>query len=509
MKTCLRLFASFALLMIGTNCLIGQAGTIDQNFGENGYVTANLGSNGSQFTQFVAQSDGKLLAFGYHYFGEIKLVRYLSNGQLDTGFGADGVATANEETTSTVAGGLTPDGKIVVAFTKSDPNGILGSTLIVARFKSDGELDAGFGTNGMLNLASLGTVRGLSEAIHTLSNGDFIVIGLGVEGQKQIIATKVKANGTLDNGFGTDGKLSLGTSHDMSLVKSARQVNNRIVIASSGWDHTAFNLHQIFDNGVRDPSFGSDGFKEMLLQNYLTVGGICTYPSGQIAVAISEPGSTVLTIKKFKTNGTNDSSFGGDGSSTIHLSESATASGIALQLDGKLLIGGMAGLGEGEDFVVGRFNADGTPDASFGNDGIAKHLDPAHNHCSTNMLMQPDGKLLLGGFTQGTGLSSMVRYLTGAVNGTSEGVKAVSDLGISPNPVTGAAAAVNFTLKENTTVTFEVFDMAGQLLSTSTKQLLQGPQKEQVQVADLPAGTYLLSIKTGNGHATEKLVRAK
>jgi uncharacterized delta-60 repeat protein len=495
--------------MIGTNCLIGQAGTIDQTFGENGYVTANLGSNGSQFTQFVAQSDGKFLAFGYHYFGEIKLVRYLSNGQLDTGFGADGVATVNEETTSTVAGGLTPDGKIVVAFTKSDPNGILGSTLMVARFKSDGELDAGFGTNGILNLASLGTVRGLSEAIHVLANGDFIVIGVGADGQKEIIATKVKANGTLDENFGTDGKLIILANHDVNQVKSARQVGNRIAIASAGWDYPEMNVHQIFDNGVRDPSFGTNGHTAINLQNIVAIGGVCISPNGGVAVAISEYSGNVLIVKKIKSNGTHDSSFGGDGSSTLHLSESATASGIALQQDGKLLIGGMAGLGEGEDFVVGRFNADGTPDASFGNDGIAKHLDPAHNHCSTNMLMQPDGKLLLGGFTQNTGLSSMVRYLTGAVNSTAEGVKPVSDLSINPNPVTGAKAAVNFTLKENATVTFEVFDMAGQLLSTSTKQLMHGLQVEQVQVADLPAGTYLLSIRTGNGHVTEKLVRAK
>jgi uncharacterized delta-60 repeat protein len=509
MKTCLRLFASFALLLIGTNCLVGQAGTIDQSFGTNGYVTANLGSFGSQFTQFTTQLDGKILAFGYHNSGTIKVVRYEANGQLDTSFGEDGVASATGSTTSTIAGALLPDGKIVVAFTSPDPSGILGSILMVARFNSDGTLDDGFGTNGMKNLSALGTVSSLSETIHTLSNGEIIIVGSVWNGQKEIIVAKLKTNGGLSSSFGTNGKLTLGTTHEMTLVKSARQSNNRIVIASTGWDATAMNVHQIFDNGTVDPSFNFDGLVQMNLSTYATIGGVCTFPNGGVAVAISEPGGSVLTIKKFKSDGSNDNSFGGDGSSSLHLFESSTTSGIALQQDGKLLIGGMAGLGDGEDYVVGRFNANGTPDETFGTNGIAKHLDPAHNHCSTNMLMLPDGKLLLGGFTQGSGLSSMVRYLTGAVNGVAEGVKVVSDLLISPNPSVGAVATANFTLNENANVTLEIFDMAGQLLSTSTRQLSQGPQAEPIPVAALPAGTYLLNIRTEKGFATEKLLRAR
>jgi uncharacterized delta-60 repeat protein len=499
MKTCLRLFVSFTLIFSTMATLQGQAGSIDLSFGNNGYVTANLGFNGGQFNSLVAQADGKILAIGQQYGIAIKVLRYHADGQLDTGFGTDGITTINASTTSSMAGGLLPNGKIVVVFTKNDPSGLLGSILSVARLHANGIIDNDFGTDGIVTVPNAGSIRKVSETLHMLDNGDLIVVGAGPISSKKIFAVKVKANGTLDDSFGVDGVRSLNTFDDVDLIKSAPQANNRIVNASMGHNAAVLNVHQIFDNGSKDPSFGSDGTVQLDVQEYSTVGGVCGFPNGNVAVAVSAAGEMKFTV----------TSFGGDGSSSISLSESSTATGIALQQDGKIIVGGMAGLGEGEDYAIARFNGDGTPDQGFGNNGVAKHLDPQNNHCATTMLKQSDGNMVVAGFTQMTGLGSMTRYLTGTANGVADGMLAVADFSISPNPAYGSGATASFALAEGSKTTVAVYDMTGKLLSASTANRHKGMQSAPIPLENLPAGTYLVSVRTANGTVTEKLVRSK
>jgi uncharacterized delta-60 repeat protein len=386
----------------------------------------------------------------------------------------------------------------------------LGSILSVARLNANGSIDNDFGTDGIVTVPNAGSTRKVSETLHVLDNGDFIVVGAGPISSKKIMVVKVMANGTLDDSFGQDGVRSLNTFDDVDLLKSAPQANNRIVIASIGYGSTVLNVHQIFDNGSKDPSFGTDGTVQLDALGYgMVVGGVCGSPNGSVAVAVSISGETKFTVKKFKSNGTLDTSFGGDGSSSISLSESSTATGIALQQDGKILVGGMAGLGEGEDYAIARFNGDGTPDQGFGNNGVAKHLDPQNNHCATTMLKQGDGNLVVAGFTQATGLGSMSRYLTGTANGVADGMPAVADFSISPNPAFGSQAIASFALGEGSKTTVAVYDLTGKLLSASTANRHKGAQSAHISLENLPAGTYLVSIRTAKGTVTEKLVRSK
>src|SRR5206468_2470288 len=101
------------------------------------------------------QTDGKIVVSGYALAGgqdELALVRYSSDGSLDTSFGTGGkvltyLGTSEEHATRVV---IQPDGKILVAGTSSE-NGVSPTDLVLVRYNSDGSLDTSFGNGAALD----------------------------------------------------------------------------------------------------------------------------------------------------------------------------------------------------------------------------------------------------------------------------------------------------------------------------------------------------------------------
>ncbi|MEN9751485.1 MAG: hypothetical protein RLZZ600_532 [Actinomycetota bacterium] len=99
-------------------------------------------------------------------------------------------------------------------------------------------------------------------------------------------------------------------------------------------------------------------------------------------------------------DGTIDSTFGSSGVATITATESDAIRGIAVQDDGKIITSGYystPGWSDGWNYYAARFNVDGTLDASFGTSGIVD-LDIGVGHdVPRGMAVQNDGKILIGG----------------------------------------------------------------------------------------------------------------
>lgn len=111
-----------------------------------------------------------------------------------------------------------------------------------------------------------------------------------------------------------------------------------------------------------------------------------------------------------------DLTFGGTGQvTTDFLSRNDFAQAVAVQADNKVLLAGwvVTGTGRGNDIAVARFNADGTPDASFGTSGkvmtdLGSMIDTAYA-----VAVQPDGRIVVAGNTRGTGAGqnfAVIRY---------------------------------------------------------------------------------------------------
>ncbi|MEH2044957.1 DUF4347 domain-containing protein, partial [Nostoc sp.] len=117
-------------------------GSLDNSFGSNGKVTTDIGTNSSDIAYSVTlQGDGKILVAGVSS-GNFAVVRYNSNGSLDTNFNTTGkvttdIGTGSSDTAYSVT--LQADGKILVA-------GVSSGNFAVVRYNSNGSLDTNFNT---------------------------------------------------------------------------------------------------------------------------------------------------------------------------------------------------------------------------------------------------------------------------------------------------------------------------------------------------------------------------
>ena len=112
-------------------------------------------------------------------------------------------------------------------------------------------------------------------------------------------------------------------------------------------------------------------------------------------------------------DGTLDTSFGSGGKVLVTVAGGAsTASALAVQADGKLLIGGSAN----NAAVLLRLDTGGTLDASFGTAGVVTSDFSGSLDLFTSLLVQPDGKIVAGGYGNGIDLL-LARYdATGALD---------------------------------------------------------------------------------------------
>ena len=137
-----------------------NAGFLDTSFGNNGIATINLGSSyqSSSVAAVVAEPNGQIVAAGTAITqlqgnpGEFMVARFNNDGSLDTSFGGKGyVISSFLGRAYSVA--VQADGKILVAggndFTS--PQFTTGKEgFLVARYNTDGSLDAGFGNGGVV-----------------------------------------------------------------------------------------------------------------------------------------------------------------------------------------------------------------------------------------------------------------------------------------------------------------------------------------------------------------------
>ena len=165
-------FALFVTVAVSSTLLVLQSagaapGDLDPTFGSGGTVDTPIGASAG-VSDLLIQPDGKLVAGGSSAVprSTFTLARYGSNGALDASFGAEGVAWGPEGVSRAI--GLQPDGKILLA----------GNQFIldfsVARFQPSGSVDTDFGSGG--------TVIGLEGAAESLTiqpDGKIVAAGTG------------------------------------------------------------------------------------------------------------------------------------------------------------------------------------------------------------------------------------------------------------------------------------------------------------------------------------------
>jgi uncharacterized delta-60 repeat protein len=172
----------FAVAFFASTAL---AGSLDGSFGSGGKVTTDNFHYDTPRKVYVLP-DGKIIVAGqssqegFHiYIPSPMLVRYNSNGTLDSTFGTSGKVVAGGVMTAT-ATLIQPDGKIVVAGGTSPTWNTAPNDFGLVRFNPDGSLDSSFGTGGKV-VTNINTSTGLGKetigAVLLLPGGKILALG--------------------------------------------------------------------------------------------------------------------------------------------------------------------------------------------------------------------------------------------------------------------------------------------------------------------------------------------
>jgi uncharacterized delta-60 repeat protein len=238
--------------------------------------------------------------------------------------------------------------------------------------------------------------------------------------------------GALDTTFGGTGVVttSLSKGSDVANAVLIQPWDDKIVVAGSSpaGKGTVMSLARYNADGSLDSTFGSGG---KVVSGVGTNGSnaAALYPSTDTtgnAKKIVEAGGGSLA--RFNANGSTDTSFGRRGTVTVPW----TIAGVVIQPDGKIVVDGYNSSGS----ELARFNANGTPDTGFGSGGTAT-LAGGFSVDYQCLLLQPDGKLVLGGENGGwpNELLELARF---TANGTLD--TTFNSAGPVPGTVTAALA---------------------------------------------------------------------
>jgi uncharacterized delta-60 repeat protein len=454
------LFAIGPAATMATNVLAqaGPAGTIDTIFSDStqqpGRVLTDFRplENGRRSTDVITaiaiQADGKIVAAGYSNSpngdANFTLVRYNTNGVIDTSFGdntqqpgrvltdfgalPDGSRSFDQIT----ALAIQSDGKIVAGGVSDSPNGDYNFALV--RYNTNGVIDTSFGDNTQQPgrvLTDFREIRPNSRSFDQLtalaiqSDGKIVAGGFSnsPNGDDNFALVRYNPNGVIDTSFGdntqqpgrvlTDFRaLPDGSrSHDV-ITAVAIQSDGKIVaggFSNSPNGEFNFTLARYNTNGVIDTSFGDN---------------------------TQQPGRVLTDFREITPNGRSEDRI----------------NAITIQSDGKIVAGGVTSSPSGDyNFALVRYNANGVIDTGFGDNTqqpgrvLTDFQAITPNRRSSEeikaLAIQPDGKIVAAGWSDspsGDWNFALVRY---------HGAPTASPPpGVTPPPPPATTGKINLTL---------------------------------------------------------------
>ncbi len=250
---------------------------------------------------------------------------------------------------------------------------VAGLAFTSAAYAQAGALDTSFGGDGRVttNLTS-----GRDYAVGLIIQADGKLVAAGRAGGRggRFALVRYLADGTLDATFGGDGKVFTNfTARFDGAFDLEIQADGKLVAAGMAGGYSRFALARYNSDGTLDTSFGGDG---KVTTNF-TAGadfafGVAIQTDGKI-VAVGRAGGSGgrVAVARYNVDGTLDTSFSGDGKATTNFTAGEdTVDHVAIQSDGRIIVAGTAGyFSNNARFALVRYDTDGTRDATFSGDG--------------------------------------------------------------------------------------------------------------------------------------------
>ena len=392
-------------------------GSLDTSCGTDGSINYNHRGQGSNARQehayaVAVQGDGKIVVAGWHSDsndGELIMVwRFNTDCSLDTTFSSDGVATTHFGTEAAYAHSVAiqGDGKIVVggyvggqgSFRGPPGNEVFvrNEDFVVVRFNTDGSLDTSFSSDGRVT-TDFGTLRDEAFSVALQADGKIVAAGLSYNGSNQDFAiVRYNTDGSLDTTFGSDGKVTtaVGAGEDIA-YSVAVQSDGKIVAGGTAEDASGKKVFAVvrYDNdGSLDTTFGTAGkVTTSLTDTDDEAYSLKIQDDGRIVVA-GYTNENLFALVRYHTDGSLDRFFGSAGKVTTKLYPDITDPDFP-------------GVGVTEQFDDGAFVRTAFLPARQGN--------PRPSFRRVEVLLQPDGNIVVAGATHTDTYSLTLHFLDG------------------------------------------------------------------------------------------------
>jgi uncharacterized delta-60 repeat protein len=328
-------------------------------------------------------------------------------GTLDSSFGVNGVVTTDFDNSvdEAYAVVLLPDKKIIAAGIATFNH----QNFSLAQYNADGSLDNSFGKKGIVH-SYFGKIFAYTYCAAVQQDGKILLGGsmssdIGNYGN-YFLLMRYNKNGSLDSSFAHNGIDTIVIPNTFNTGGAFRSIlvqpDGKIIGAgSSSGTNNNFTVMRFMPTGKPDSSFGINGIARTIFGNDYAVDA-CLQPDGKILVGGN--GSAEFLLMRYNTDGSLDNGFGNKGIASANFrsgSISSTCRAIALQPDGKIVAAGEIQnyRKANEGIILARFNVDGTTDYSFGNRGGYSLNKFNYTVLCKDMALQPNGKIILAGST--------------------------------------------------------------------------------------------------------------
>jgi uncharacterized delta-60 repeat protein len=494
--------------------IFSQSASFDNSFGTNGKVLINRCPDSYFLNTIDLQSDGKIV-HGLGGYSDIYGIfsRTNSNGTLDTTFGTNGYYELSTSTTSVLQTNsnytmfeleVQNDNKIVSAGWRES----FTSTFCISRMNPNGGLDTTFNGTGFLEVSfGAGVSRG--NCMKLQNDGKILVGGRTGSSSQYFSILCLNSDGTLDNSFGTLGKvqtLMIGQSLPYSI---ALQTDGKILMGgyvlngSNGYD---FALVRYLSNGTLDTTFGTNGIVVTTISTLFSdsIRKVLVQSDGKIVVVgnyADSTGESRVAMVRYMNNGTLDTSFATNG---IYISDYYGGSFDAkMQVDGKIIVSGYSFQVDKYVFSVFRYLSNGTLDSDFVNSNVSFPFN-GETYNAYCVLIQPDNKIVVGGENYidencQVVLGALVRINPGTLLSNKEFEE--NELLFYPNPTENV---VSF---DNSISQFQKATIINYLGQEVGEVALQNLVSESVNLSDFSNGVYLVKLENSSSQKSIKIIK--
>ena len=443
--TCIGLLITLGLIL---GLAVGQVqgiayaadGDLDTSFDGDGKVTTNFHNTSDEARAVAIQPDGKIVAVGTTYIGgtdyNFSVARYNPDGSPDTTFGGgDGRLTtdiSNGSNDGANAVAIQSDGKIVVVGYISVNASY--QAFVAARYNPDGSPDTSFGGgDGSTWFWVVSGGPSVVQAVAIQYDGKIVMAGYAIPsgGATDFALARLNTDGNLDATFNGGGRFTTNFFGGVDEAHAVAMYGSSIVVAGlaqvSGFNYD-FALARYELDGDLDPTFG-DGDGKVTTDFFGGDDGalsMALQPDGKIVAAgafYSTGQGYDFGLARYLANGDLDLSFDTDGVQAINFvagNATEVAYGVAVQpVNGKIVAVGYAPVGGVNDFALVRLNPDGGLDSTFGSGGKVNHDFGGGVALAYGVAVQADGRIVTAGTAYMGEPNSydyaLARYLSGEI----------------------------------------------------------------------------------------------